>query len=584
MAFLDWTVVVSFLLTVVLIGLYYTRKSSNTMEDYFISGRNLPWWLAGTSILAMSFSSDTPLHVTRVIREGGLSNAWFYWNGIFSGLLATFFFSRLWRRSGIVTDAEFIELRYAGKPAAVLRFTTAFFRSIVLELITTAWVILGMSKVINTIIVLPPSFAILGFTVSSNVAIVVVLVFIALLYSTMAGLSAVVVADFIEFIVAMGGAILLAILAVSRVGGIGALREQISQSSLGPQALHVLPSAETTQIPTIAILVYLGVQWWSHVEIDGSGKRAQRFLSCRDETHALVSGIWNMAVQWILRNWPWYIAALASLILYPHVSDHETVYPQMIADIMPIGLKGLMVASFFAAFLSTVDSQLNLSASYLVNDLYKRFFARSREPHHYLTVSRITVVTLACVATVLALSLPSVLGAFRFKMELMAGLGLVYILRWFWWRITAWSEIAALITGPTVALALNLTGAFSDLPNTAAFAWRLLTIVGCSTAAALTATFLSPKEPLAHLRAFYERIRPPSLFWKEAIETTLPSESMRTTLTHYLLAVVAVFGGMFSIGKLLLAETFTGFALLAIAIAASWWLVRRLVRPATRPV
>jgi SSS family solute:Na+ symporter len=572
MAPLDWIIVVIFLLAVVAVGLLLSRKASGSLEDYFVSGRNLPWWLAGTSILATSFSSDTPLHVTRVIREAGLGGAWFYWSGIFSGLVVAFFFARLWRRAAIVTDAELIELRYSGASAAALRGTVALFRSVVLELITLAWVILGMTKIVSAVLDLPPGATLnlpLVGPVPSDAAIVVGLVALALLYATTSGLWGVVVTDFIEFIVALGGAVLLAVLAVRKAGGIQGLRQGLAASPLGEGALDFVPAPSDLGVPAVTLVVYMGIQWWANTEIDGSGKRAQRFLACKNERHALASGVWNMAVQWLLRSWPWYLTALASAVLYPQLADHEAAYPTMIADLMPVGFKGLMVAAFLAAFLSTIDSQLNLSASYLVNDLYRRFLAKDRPDKHYVNAARLMVLGVAAVATVIALALPSVLDAFRFKMELMAGLGLIYLLRWFWWRVNAFSELCALSAGVITALLLHTSLSPLAGPGTETFAWRLIVIVAVAAAAGLLATLVAPTEPMDHLRAFYRRVSPPAFGWGPvaAAEGSAAASTVQpATVGQFALAVVAVFSGMFGLGKLLLGEPGLGAGLMLLAV------------------
>ncbi len=572
MAPLDWIIVVIFLLAVVAVGLLLSRRASGSLEDYFVSGRNLPWWLAGTSILATSFSSDTPLHVTRVIREAGLGGAWFYWSGIISGLVVAFFFARLWRRAEIVTDAELIELRYSGARAAALRGTVALFRSVVLELITRPWVILGMTKIVSAVLELPPGATLnlpLWGPVPSDAAIVVALVALALLYATTSGLWGVVVTDFIEFIVALGGAVLLAVLAVRKAGGVQGLRQGLAASPLGEGALDFVPAPSDLGVPAVTLVVYMGIQWWANTEIDGSGKRAQRFLACKNERHALASGVWNMAVQWLLRSWPWYLTVIASAVLYPQLADHEAAYPTMIADLMPVGFKGLMVAAFLAAFLSTIDSQLNLSASYLVNDLYQRFMVRDRPAKHYVNASRVMVLGVAAVATVIALALPSVLDAFRFKMELMAGLGLIYLLRWFWWRVNAYSELYALGAGVFTALALHTSLSPLAGPGTETFAWRLIVIVSVAAAAGLGATLIAPAEPMDRLRAFYRRVSPPAFGWGPvaAVERSAAASTVQpATLGQFALAVVAVFSGMFGLGKLLLGEPGLGGALLLLAL------------------
>jgi Na+/proline symporter len=575
---LDWIMVALFLAGVVVVGLLYTRRASGSMEDYFVSGRNLPWWLAGTSILAASFSSDTPLHVTRVVRENGLGGAWFYWNGIFSGLVVAFFFAKLWRRAAIVTDAELIELRYSGRAAAVMRGVIAIFRSLVLELITLAWVILGMTKIARTVLGLPSTLELPGLgPVRTEVLVVIALVLISLFYSATSGLWGVVVVDFIEFIVAMGGAVLLAVMAMQRVGWLEGLRRGLAAQPIGEAALDFFPRAASLNLPTVALVTYLGFQWWAQAEIDGSGKRAQRFLACKNEANALASGIWNMAVQWILRNWPWYMTALASLVLYPGAGDAESIYPRMIAEVLPAGIKGLMVASLLAAFLSSVDTQLNLAASYAVNDIYRRFVVRAGSARHYVTASRLGVLMVAAVATGLALLIPSVLDAFRFKMELMAGLGLVYLLRWFWWRVTAWTEIAALGTGVLTTVAVHLWNPGSELGDAGAFGWRFIIVVGASALLALLVTLLGPREETSRLREFYRRVRPPAWGWGPiaALEPDIHDPAITlATGGQFGLALVAVFAAMFGIGKLLLGEPALGLGLTVVGALSGWAMLR----------
>lgn len=370
-----WVIVGLYLLGILGLGLWTSRRrKTRSMDGFFTAGRTLPWWLAGTAMLATSFSSDTPLHTTRMIREHGLSGAWFYWGSILGGGLIAFFFARLWRRSSVITDAELIELRYAGKPAAVLRGATALFRGTVLELITLAWVTLGMTKIVRTLIELPETVELLGLAVPADALVVAALIVIGLAYSVTSGLLAVVFTEMVEFTVAMLGAILLAGVALYKVGGASGLREKLAalpqggaseNLATGSGVLDFLPSMAGETFSALTVGVYLGVMWWSTPYVDGSGQRAQRFLSCKNEGHALLAGIWNMAVQWIIRSWPWYIAALVSMVLYPSLKDGETAYPRMVVDLLPSIPRAIMVASFFAAFMSTFTGLLNLCASYL---------------------------------------------------------------------------------------------------------------------------------------------------------------------------------------------------------------------------
>jgi SSS family solute:Na+ symporter len=579
MTWIDWAIVAATLLGASGIGLWFTKRASKSAEDFFVGGRSVPWWLAGTSILSTSFASDTPLHTTRMIREQGLAGAWFYWNGILSMIVIAFFFSRLWRRTGVVTDNEFLELRYTGKRAAVLRGGMAVYKTVLLEMLTLAWITLGMTKIVKVIMDLPDtvSLPLLG-AVPAEAVVVAVLMAVTVVYSSASGIWGVVTADTLEFTIAMAGAIVLAVISLDRVGGAEGLRAGLAKTHLGEGALDLVPDFGSEDLTFITLGVWVGVQWWANTGVDGSGHRAQRFLSSKDEGHALASGIWSLAVQWLIRSWPWYIAALASLVLYPDVADGESVYPLMVRDLLPVGLKGLMVASFISAFVGTVTSHYNLTASYMVNDVYRRFVRKDRDAKHYVRASRVSTVAVAAASGVLALLLPSVLGAFRFKMELMAGLGLVYALRWFWWRVNATTEIVALVASLVTALSLNYWKfGGNDAEGSAV---RLLTVVVVSGVAAVgTALFTAP-EPREHLLAFYRRVRPPGAWGPIAEEVGRVDVNAEAsgfgwpTFFQMALALLFVFAGMIGIGKLILGSPLLGLALLAVGVAACATLLR----------
>lgn len=584
MTAVDWFIVGVALLALLAMGILVRKKAEGSVESFFVAGRTLPWWLAGTSMLATSFASDTPLHTTRMIREHGLQGAWFYWGGILGGVGVAFFFARLWRRAGVVTDAELLELRYAGRAGAALRFFTALFRGVLLETITLAWVILGMTKTVQVLLGLPEIVVLAGVPLDSGILVVSVLVLIALGYSTTSGLWGVVLTDLIEFGVAMIGAIILAVIAMVKVGGPSGLEAHFASTGR-PETLDFLPSLSQSTLPALAIGVYLGVQWWATPYVDGSGQRAQRFLSTKNEGHALVSGVWNMGVQWVLRSWPWYVAALASLVLYPDLADAETAYPRMIVDLLPVGLRAIMVASFFGAFMSTVDSLLNLNASYFTNDVYRRFIKRNGSEAHYVKVARISLVALAAISATIALQLPSVLDAFRLKMELMAGLGLIAVLRWFWWRVNALAELLTLGTSICVALALNFHPTLGEA-TAAASALRVLIVVAVSGLVTFASALLSRPAPIAKLVAFYERVRPPRALWRSIAEVSSPSDApppvTPATVLQYVACVGLVFAAMFAVGKLVLAQWVEGFVLLFLAAGLFGLLWRWVIRPALR--
>jgi Na+/proline symporter len=575
MTSIDWILVVLFMASVMGVGLWFARRASKSMDEYFVAGRTIPWWLAGTSMLATSFASDTPLHTTRAIREDGLGAGWFYWNGIIGGLIIAFVFSRLWRRAGVVTDNELMELRYTGKRAAVLRGGLALFKTLFLEILTMAWITLGMTKIVRSIVDLPETFPLLGFDVQAELVVVAGLILFTIAYSVASGFWGVVSTDIGEFAVAMLGAIVLAVVAMQKVGGVSGLREGLSAMGRS-DALDLVPSGGFGGIGMLAFGVYLGVQWWASPGVDGSGQRAQRFLACKDEGHAIAAGIWNMAVQWLIRSWPWYVTALASLVLYPTLADHEAAYPKMVADLLPVGLKGLMVASFFAAFMGTMEAHYNLTASYAMNDVYKRFLVKERSEAHYVRASRWMTLAVAVIAGGTALLLPSVLGAFRFKIELVAGLGLVYLLRWFWWRVNATSELTALVTSVIAALTFN-TWSVTAGGGSNGSALRLLLVTGVSAVSALVATFLTKPEPTEHLIRFYLKVRPPRRFWRpiaEAAGSTEASDLGWSTLAQVGLAMAFVFCGMIGLGKLILGEPVLGACLLAAAAVTGTWSIR----------
>jgi len=578
MHWLDWLVVLAFLCGVMGLGMWYARRASRSMADFFVADRKIPWWLAGTSMLATSFASDTPLHTTRAIREGGLAAAWFYWNGIIGGLIVAFVFAKLWRRAGVVTDNELIELRYSGNRAAVLRGGLALFKSLVLEILTMAWITLGMTKIVKSILGLSSSVAIPGFgEVPSEILVVACLVTLAVAFSIASGFWGVISTDIVEFSVAMTGAIILAVVALQKVGGVAGLREGLQKHGGTSDAMSFWPDVGNDGVSPFAFAVYLGVMWWANSQIDGSGQRAQRFLACKDERDAVAAGVWNMAVQYVLRSWPWYVTALASLILYPQVTDSEAVYPQMVADLMPLGLKGLMVASFFAAFMGTMEAHYNLTASYAVNDVYKRFVAPGRDERHYVRASRWMTLVVAVLAGVGALLLPSVLGAFRFKMELIAGVGLVYVLRWLYWRVNASTEIAALLASVVTAVFLNnwsVTAGGGAHQSSV----RLVGVVIVSALVALVVTFLTRPEPQEHLDAFYRRVRPPRLLWGPVANRVgaLPDSGLGGwhVLTQIGVSAVFVFSGMLGLGQLVLGDPAVAAGLLALAAVTGVLTVR----------
>jgi solute:Na+ symporter, SSS family len=579
-AALDWIIVAAFLSLVIGIGFWYSRRASQSVEDFFVGGRSIPWWLAGTAILTGSFASDTPLHTTRMIREQGLGGAWFYWGGIIGGVFVALVFSRLWRRTKVVTDNELIELRYTGRPAAFLRGGMAVFKTLMLEVITMAWITVGMTKIVKVIMDLPDHVAVPGVgAMPTDVLVVAALLVFAAAFCMASGFYGVVATDLLEFGMAMTGAIVLGVVAFQHVGGMEGLTAGLERAPLGKHTLDIFPQPSAEGFTVLAIGVYLGVQWWAHQYVDGSGHRAQRFLAARDERNAIASGLWSLAVQYIIRSWPWYVTALASLVLYPVVTDSEMVYPQMVVDLLPVGLKGVMVASFISAFMGTMESHYNLTASYVVNDVYKRFVAKERTAEHYVRASRMATLSIALLAGIVSLLFSSVLDAFRFKMELMAGLGLVYVLRWFWWRINATTELVALAGTIVCAFGLNwLPWTGGGGANGSAL--RLLLVVVITGVLSIVTALLTRPEPIPHLAAFYRRVRPPGAWGPVAREVggKLPSGFGWTTVGHLVSALLFVFGCMIGLGKFILGEPVLGGVMFAIGLVFGVLSIRGVLR------
>lgn len=572
MAVVDWIIVALFLFSILFLGFFLTKKASGNIADFFVSGRSLPWWLAGTSILATSFSSDTPLHVTKVVRTQGLAGLWMFWTSIIWSAMIPFLFARLWRRSGIITDCEFIEFRYSGKPAHILRGVMAFYRSILLASITMAWVVLGMVKIIIAVTGMPEFIEVLGYSVNSGVLFTVILTVVAVTYTTASGLWGVVTTDFIEFIIAMGGSIVLAIVAVDYIGGVEKLKEGLE--NLGNKHyLNFIPS-ENTSLPIASFILFV-ILGWANAEADGGGNKAQRFLACKNETHAFLSGLWSVVVKEIFRSWPWYITALASIIVCQSLSDPEMAYPNMIGLLMPAGLKGLLVSAFFAAFLSTIDTHLNLSASYLVNDLYKPFIKRQGEDKHYVYVSRLTILLISLVVALISISMQSILEALKFKGELMAGMGFVCIARWYWWRISAWSEITSVLfsiisciffrtIGEPIASSLaEVIGIYDDI-----FPVRLFLVVLATTFSTVLVTFIAPTTEPTKLIHFYKKIRPPGLWQpvEKMISDHVKRERQLPMIVGWLTCSASVAFCTFGIGKVILAEWWDAAVLLSLAL------------------
>jgi Na+/proline symporter len=569
---LDWVIIALYFVFAAAIGLALSNRAGRSLSDYFVGGRALPWWLAGTSMVATTFAADTPLAVTEMVAKHGVAGNWLWWNMVMSGILTVFFYARLWRRAGVITDVEFTELRYGGKPAALLRGFRAAYLALPINLIIMGWVNLAMMEIVSVT---------LGI---SQWAALLVCFLLAAAYSVMAGLWGVVITDFFQFGLAIGGAVILAIFAVHAVGGIAGMQvglESVYGSS--DAAIAMLPRESATWMPAITMAVYLGVNWWASwypgAEPGGGGYIAQRIFSARSERDGVLATLWFNIAHYAIRPWPWILVALASTILYPGLENPRQGYIMAVTDLLPPGLTGLVLAGFAAAYMSTISTQLNWGASYLVNDLYARFLRPGLGDRQLVRASRLATLVMMLGSLVVTYFLTSIEGAWRFLLAIGAGTGLVLILRWYWWRINAWSEISAMIASLVVSMALWF-GAGLNPDDPEQWAWIMLATVGASTVVWITVTFATRPEEDKVLRAFYLKVRPGGRGWTRVSSGLAlggePIDGGPLNWTNWVAGVASVYSSLFGVGQIIFGATGRGVVLLMVALACFIWIGRNL--------
>ncbi len=575
LTYADWLIIGLYFAFNIAIGFYYKARAGKSTTEFFLSGRNVPWWLAGTSMVATTFAADTPLAVTGMVAKNGIAGNWLWWCFVASGMLTVFFYARLWRRAGVMTDVEFAEIRYAGKPAAFLRGFRALYLGILINCVILGWVNLAMVKILELI-----------FGVSKGEALAIVLGMIALTsaISTLSGLWGVLVTDVFQFVVKMSMVIILAVFAVNAVGGIEAMKTKLIEGGRG-DVLSFIPNTNSAWMPMIAFLVYISLNWWATwypgAEPGGGGYIAQRMFSAKDERHSLLATLWFNIAHYAIRPWPWILVAMASVILYPGLADPETGYIRVMIDHLPSALRGLMVAAFAAAYMSTIATQLNWGASYLVNDFYRRFWKPGAAEGHYVNVSKVATVFLTLVSAAVTFKLESIAGAWKVLLVTGAGTGAVLLLRWYWWRINAWSEVSAMICAFVVSLGLQVGFRMDkDQPND--FAWIMIITVAITTVVWLVTTYLTAAESRETLVAFYKRTRPSRIGWGP-IAALAPDVKVSggglSNLMDWIAGCVLIYGVLFGTGKLLLHETGLGLLLLGLGLLGGfviyWDLTRR---------
>ncbi len=557
---IDWILIVIYVAIAVFIALKFKDKAGKSLSEYFLGGRNLPWYIAGISMVATTFACDTPLAVTELVNKNGISGNWLWWNMLIGGMLTTFFFAKLWRRANVLTELELIELRYSGKAAAFLRGFKAVYLGIFMNTLIIGWVNVALIAILKVFFNIPESQLILYVAAA---------MLVAAFTSTLSGLKGIAITDAVQFIIAMTGSIVLAIIVISsdKIGGISGLKEKLPESSLNFFPNIILSKgtsgvASTLSISLGAFLAYITVQWWASwypgAEPGGGGYVAQRMMSCKNEKHSVWATLFFQIMHYTLRPWPWILVGLATIILYPGLpqADVKEGYLFAIRDFLPAGLKGLLLIALLAAYMSTISTQLNWGASFIVNDLYKRFIKPSdsfssvlKSQKHYVFISRLVTILIMIVSLYTTTLITSISQVWSFILECGAGLGLVLILRWYWWRINAWSEITATIV-PFIVYAISRFVYHIEFPVS------FFLTVGITTISWVLVTYLTPPTSKVVLNNFCMRVRPQGS-WKiiyKNLNINPPNNNMTKLFVSWISSVVMTYSILFSSGKLIFLE------------------------------
>ncbi len=625
----DWIVVAAYFVIVIAIALYYYKKSRQNTQEFFLSGRNLPWWLAGTAMVATTFAADTPLAVTELVAQNGIAGNWLWWNMAIGSMLTVFFYARLWRRANILTDVEFVELRYSGKTAAVLRGFRAIYLGFFMNMIVIAWVNKAMEKIFQVTLPGIDSFL-----------LVVVCTGIIAIYASSSGLLGTARIDSLQFVIAIIGCIVLAVIVVRlpEVGGIAGIKAKLSEN-----VFAFAPSVLTNPMDSVlggtlalslgAFIAHIGIQWWASwypgSDPGGGGYIAQRMMSAKDEKHSLFATLWFTVAHYCLRPWPWILVALSAMVLLPrlpmqdhkiiaeyspafeifrdarnHGTDYHTktndpvllarikefedpkffekfentvdpgkMYPKLMVQYLPTGLLGLMLAVFLAAYMSTISAQFNWGTSYLVHDFYRRFIRREAEEKHYVWIARCSILLITIFSLLITkYLLNTISGAWEFIINASAGIGTVLILRWFWWRINAWSEIAAMVAPlvlyPISHYVLQLKSPMSLYP----------TVIG-TTLVWLLVTYLTSPSDSQTLRQFYTKIHPGGWGWKKIARQcpdVVCDRGYGKLFINWLFGVVLVYSVLYATGKILFQEYLPASMALFLALLSVFVIYRNM--------
>ncbi len=571
LTYVDWTVIALYFAFNLAVGLYYRKRATQSVSDFFLSGRKVTWWLAGTSMVATTFAADTPLAVTGLVARNGIAGNWIWWSMLFSGMLTVFFYARLWRRAGVLTDVEFAEIRYGGKPASFLRGFRALYLGLPVNLIIMGWVNLAIVKIMMLT---------LGVSKVEALAIAILIMFITASISTLSGLWGVLVTDLFQFVLKMGMVIVLAIFAVQATGGMSGLITGLHQIDQTRQAtgsiLSFVPDLRSTWMPLTTFFVYIAVNWWASwypgAEPGGGGYIAQRIFSAKDEKNSLLATLWFNIAHYALRPWPWIIVALVAVVRLQHdpgfIGDPESGYIRILVSDLPASLRGLMLAAFAAAYMSTIGTQLNWGASYVVNDFYRRFWIKNKNEKHYVNASQVATIVLMLLSAIVTFYMNSISNAWKFLIALGAGTGLVYILRWFWWRINAWSEVSSMAAALITSLTLQYYFHLSDA-EPKDFAYLVMITVLVTTIIWLVVTYITGPEKREILAAFYRRVHPSAKLWgpiaKEVTDVNPDTDGI-FNLVDWLSGVAMIYSLLFGTGNIIFGNTLTGAIMIFVGL------------------
>jgi solute:Na+ symporter, SSS family len=555
MAWIDWTIVGLYIASAIGIGAWFTRKASQGTSDFFVAGRSLGWFVAGTSIVATTFAADTPVFVSAMSRTDGIAANWFWWSVLIGQVATATIFARLWRRSEVITDVEFVQLRYGSGPiTTVLRIFKSFFQGVGINCVIMAAVTLAMVKITTVL---------LGIDPQHTWIVLLVLGLVGLLYSAMSGLYGVVYTDIVQFSLAMVGSIGLAIIAyIDASSGDGLMSKLTTATEFKPELLQFFPRYDEISWPLFTFIVYIMVLWWASAP--GKGYSVQRLLATKSERDAKLAFLWYAFLHYVMRPWPWIVVGILSLIYFPTVDDPEHVFPLMIDHFLPTGLKGIMVAAMLAAFMSTIDTHLNWGASYLVNDVYQPYMVKNATPNHYVWIARFVMVFIMAGASIATTLIPDILSASKFIGVFFAGIGTVMIARWFWWRVNAQTELASLIATVLVGTLVLVFVPNLEIDGEAVdrFGLRILITTFGVAAIWIPVALFSSTEPSKAAIAFHNKMQIGGIGWNKISPV---HSALKVGLYEWVLVMSLLLCILLGTGKLLFHEWLVGGILMSVA-------------------